>query len=52
MKKHRAIAFETSNPKVATVDKKGKIKAVGKGKCKIYAYAQNGVCKAISVTVK
>ena len=50
--KHRALAFETSNPKVATVNKKGVIKAVGVGKCKIYVYAQNGVSKAISVTVK
>ena len=52
VKKHRAILFESSNSKVATVNKKGVIKAVGKGTCYVYAYAQNGVCKIIKVTVK
>ena len=49
---HRKISFETSDPKVAAVTKSGKIKAIRKGKCVIYAYAQNGVMKAIRVTVK
>ena len=52
VKKHRAIAYESSNKKIATVSGKGVIKAVGKGTCYIYAYAQNGVCKKIKVTVK
>ena len=52
VKKHRGLAFESSNPKVATVTNKGVIKGVSAGKCKIYVYAQNGVSKAISVTVK
>ena len=52
VKKHRTISYETSNAKVATVSKKGIIKGVKKGKCKIYAYAQNGVCVTIKVTVK
>ena len=52
LKKHRAVSYETSNAKVATVSKKGVIKGVKKGKCKIYAYAQNGVCAVIKVTVK
>ena len=44
--------YATSNDKVAKVSKKGKIKAVGKGKCDIYVYAQNGCAKKIKVTVK
>lgn len=52
VKKHRGLCYETSNPKIATVNKKGTIKAVGKGKCKVYIYAQNGVSKAVNVTVK
>ena len=52
VKKHRAIAYESSNKLVATVSGKGVIKARGKGTCYVYAYAQNGVCKKIKVTVK
>ena len=52
VKKHRPIAYESSNTKVATVSKKGVIKAKGKGTCKIFVYAQNGVSKTIKVTVK
>ena len=52
VKKHRAVSYETSNPKVANVSKKGVIKGVRKGTCFVYAYAQNGVCAKIKVTVK
>lgn len=52
IKNHRAIAYESSNKKVATVTKKGKIEAIKKGTCYIYVYAQNGVYKKIKVTVK
>ncbi|MGN1123130.1 MAG: fibronectin type III domain-containing protein, partial [Eubacterium sp.] len=52
IKKHRAICFESDNPNVAVVDSNGKITAKGKGKCKIYVYAQNGKYKTVSVTVK
>ena len=52
IKTHRKPAYETDNPKVATVDKKGKIKAVSKGTCYVYAYAQNGVFAKCKVTVK
>lgn len=44
--------YESSNEKVATVDKKGKVKAVGNGTCKIYVFTQNGICKTVKVTVK
>ncbi len=51
--RHRGIACETSDSTVATVSKKGVIKAKKKkGSCYIYAYAQNGVCTKIKVTVK
>lgn len=49
---HRPLRYETSNKKVATVDKSGKIKSVSKGKCFVYAYAQNGVYCKVKVTVK
>ena len=52
IKKHRKLAYETSDPKIATVTSKGVIKAVAKGKCEIYAYAQNCMSKAIKVIVK
>ena len=52
LKTHRKIKFESSNKKVATVDKNGKIKAKGKGNCYIYAYSQNGVYARVKVTVK
>ena len=47
-----AIRYESSNAKIATVDKKGTIKAKKKGTVKIYVYTQNGICKTIKVKVK
>lgn len=52
IQKHRTICYESSNPKVATVTRKGKIKAVSKGTCQIWVYAQNGVYKTIRLKVK
>ncbi len=49
---HKAIKYESTNKKVATVTSKGTIKAVGKGTCRIYVYVQNGLYKSIKVTVK
>ena len=46
------LRYLTSNSKVATVSKSGKITAKGKGSCVVYAYAHNGVSKSIKVTVK
>ncbi len=48
---HRNIAWESDNIQVAKV-RKGKITAVGKGTCYVYAYAQNGVMAKVKVTVK
>ncbi len=52
IKKHRKISFESSNPKIATVSKKGVITGKKKGKCTVYVYAQNGLSVKVTVTVK
>jgi uncharacterized protein YjdB len=52
VKHHRSLSYESSDKSVATVSAKGVIKAIKKGKCTIYVYAQNGVCKKVNVTVK
>ena len=52
VKKHRALSYESTNTKIATVSMKGVIKAKAKGTCYVYAYAQNGKCKKIKVRVK
>lgn len=44
--------YESTNTKVATVTKKGVVKAKKKGTAYIYVYAQNGVYKKVKVTVK
>ena len=49
---HRKLLYESSNEAVATVTKAGKVKAVGKGNCVIYVYAQNGLFKKVKVKVK
>lgn len=51
VKKHAAVRYESSNPKVAKVNKSGKITAKKKGTCKIYVYAQNGIYKIIKIRV-
>ena len=44
--------FKSSDKKVVTVDKNGKITAVGTGKATIYVYARDGKTKKVTVTVK
>ncbi len=52
-KSHAAtLRYMTSNKKIATVSKSGKIKAKAKGTCYIYVFAHNGVSKRIKITVK
>ena len=46
------LRYVSSNKKIATVSKSGKIKAKSKGGCKIYVIAVNGARKAVTVTVK
>ena len=52
VKKHVGVRHESSNNVIATVSNNGVVKAKKKGTCYIYAYAQNGVFKKITVTVK
>ena len=52
VKKHRVLKYESTAPEIATVSKKGVIKAKSKGTCYVYAYAQNGKYKKIKVRVK
>ena len=52
VKRHVPVRYESSDPKVATVSKKGVIKGLKKGKsCYVYVYAQDGVYKRIKVKV-
>ena len=44
--------YESTNPKVAAVNKKGTIKAKKKGSCSVYVYSQNGLFVKINVKVK
>lgn len=44
--------YESLDESVATVSKKGKIKAVGKGETTILVYTQNGICKKVKLVVK
>ena len=47
------VRYESSDPSIATVDKKGKVKGLVKGKtATIYVYSQNGLCKTVKITVK
>ena len=46
------LRYLTSDRKVATVTKGGRIKTRGKGQCRIYVFAHNGVSGTIKVTVK
>ncbi|MCR5542952.1 MAG: fibronectin type III domain-containing protein [Eubacterium sp.] len=52
LKTCRKVCYESTNPAVATVNKKGVIKGVKKGSCIIYVYSQSGIMKKIKVTVK
>ena len=52
VKRHRKIAFESSNKTIASVSSKGVVTGLKKGKCKVFAYTQNGIFKAVTVTVK
>ena len=46
------IRYESTNKAIATVTQSGNIKAISKGTCYLYVYAENGVYKKIKVTVK
>ena len=44
--------YKSSNTKIATVNKNGKITGKSKGTCYIYVYTVNGLMKKVKVTVK
>ena len=48
----RKYIYSTTNKKVATVSKKGVVKAVGKGTCYIYVRAGSGAYAKVKITVK
>lgn len=52
IKRHRKLAYESSDTTIATVSQKGVVKGITKGSCNIYVYAQNGVYKKIKVKVQ
>ena len=45
------LRYMTSDSRIATVSKSGRITAKGSGTCTIVAFAHNGVSKSIKVTV-
>jgi uncharacterized protein YjdB len=45
------VRYLSTDKEVAIVTKSGKIKAIGRGTCYVYAFAHNGVSKRIKVTV-
>ena len=48
----RLVRYYSSNANIAKVSKKGKVTAVSKGSCTIYAIANNGVQASVKVKVK
>ena len=52
VKTHRKLCYESTDLSVAKVSKKGKVTAVGKGKCFIYIYLQDGRSKKLTIKVK
>ncbi|MDO4868713.1 MAG: Ig-like domain-containing protein [Bacillota bacterium] len=50
--KHVGLRYESSDINVAAVSPNGLITAMAPGKCAITVYAQNGVSKTITITVK
>ena len=48
----KKLRYVSTNKKIATVTKSGRIKARSKGTCRIYVFAHNGVSRQIRVTVK
>lgn len=48
----KELRYKSTDTSVASVSKKGKITAKGKGTCIVYVYARNGYAKKVNVTVK
>ena len=50
IKKYARLRYESSNDKIASVNKSGKVTAKGKGSCVIYVYAQDGISTKLKVS--
>lgn len=48
----KGLTYKSSDKRIATVNSKGKVKGVHKGKCVIYITAQNGVKTKVKIKVK
>ena len=48
----KEFRYASSDKRVATVSKGGKITAQGKGRCVVYVYARNGLAQKVEVTVE
>ncbi len=46
------LRYRTNDATTATVSSKGKIKATGKGACKVFVQTVNGISASVKVTVK
>ena len=46
------LRYLSTDKRVATVSRSGKVRAKGRGSCTVYAYAANGARKAIRITVR
>ena len=51
IKKHRALAYESSNVNIASVSGKGKVKGVSRGTCYVFVYSQSGVFAKVKIKV-
>lgn len=52
LKHVKLVRYYSSDANVATVSSRGKVKAVSKGKCIIWAIANNGVRARVKINVK
>ena len=52
VKNHRKLSYESTDNTIAAVSKKGVVKGLKKGQCTVWVYAQNGIGKKITITVK
>lgn len=46
-----AVRYVSTNPTVASVNEKGEVTGKSNGNCRVYAYTQNGLWRAVTTTV-
>ena len=52
LRKYARLRYISSDPAIATVSARGRVKAVARGRCTIYVLTVNGLRKKLRVTVK